>query len=460
MSALIFAIAAGLLVYSQTDAFAWDEGFHLLAAQLIFRGKRPYLDFFFPQAALNAYWNAFWMRIFGDTWRVAHAVAALSTVAAIGLAADYVRRRFPAPRSSVAAASATALGIALNIQVVEFGAIGQAYGLALLLTVAAFRASVASVARRGPWMSAAAGFLAAAAAGSTLLTAPVAPVLWLWTLVRNREGNRWTKAAAMVAGGAAAAAPLAVLLAKSPQKVLFDMVKFHLLYRQVAWPDALPHDAGVLFAWLDSSQALILGGLALLGLLVARRQEHRSELYLCGWLSLAISVHLATAHPTFERYFVFIVPFLCILATFGACFWPQKGAVLLIFVLLTGGNLAKRLIEDHDGWRWSTMERMAAEVDRVTPKGAPLYAEEHVYFITRRPPPAGMESGDSHKLEFPAPEAAALGILPKQVIEARIKAREFTTVQMCSDKQIERLGLATLYKDSVEVEDCRIFFGR
>ena len=229
MSGLIFAIAAGLLVYSQTDAFAWDEGFHLLAAQLIFRGKRPYLDFFFPQAALNAYWNAFWMRIFGDTWRVAHAVAALSTAAAIGLAADYVRRRFPDRRSSVAAASATALGIALNIQVVEFGAIGQAYGLALLLTVAAFRASVASVARRGPWMSAAAGFLAAAAAGSTLLTAPVAPVLWLWTLVRNREGNRWTKAAAMVAGGAAAAAPLAVLLAKSPQKVLFDIVKFHLL---------------------------------------------------------------------------------------------------------------------------------------------------------------------------------------------------------------------------------------
>ena len=50
----LFAI---LLVYSQTAAFAWDEGYHVLAAQLIARGKRPYLDFFFPQAPLNAYWS-------------------------------------------------------------------------------------------------------------------------------------------------------------------------------------------------------------------------------------------------------------------------------------------------------------------------------------------------------------------------------------------------------------------
>ncbi len=50
-----FALAAALLtaalaVYAQTLAFAWDEGFHLLAAQLIDAGKTPYLDFFFPQA--------------------------------------------------------------------------------------------------------------------------------------------------------------------------------------------------------------------------------------------------------------------------------------------------------------------------------------------------------------------------------------------------------------------------
>src|SRR5690349_445736 len=64
-------IAAALLVYSQTYAFAWDEGFHLLAAQLIAHGKRPYLDFLFAQTPLNAYWNAALMRLFGESWRIA-----------------------------------------------------------------------------------------------------------------------------------------------------------------------------------------------------------------------------------------------------------------------------------------------------------------------------------------------------------------------------------------------------
>ena len=63
-------VAAGLILYSQTYAFAWDEGFHLLAAQLIDAGKRPWLDFCFPQTPLNAYWNAGWMRVFGESWRV------------------------------------------------------------------------------------------------------------------------------------------------------------------------------------------------------------------------------------------------------------------------------------------------------------------------------------------------------------------------------------------------------
>ena len=74
---LFFLYSLGLLIYSQTMAFVWDEGFHLLAAQLINKGKIPYVDFCFPQTLLNAYWNAAWMRLFGQTWRVTHIAAAL-----------------------------------------------------------------------------------------------------------------------------------------------------------------------------------------------------------------------------------------------------------------------------------------------------------------------------------------------------------------------------------------------
>ncbi|MGA3040886.1 MAG: hypothetical protein ABSF54_08895, partial [Bryobacteraceae bacterium] len=60
---LVALAAAGLEVYAQLRAFAWDEGWHLLAAQNINRGKRPYLDFCYPQTPLNVYWNAGWMRV-------------------------------------------------------------------------------------------------------------------------------------------------------------------------------------------------------------------------------------------------------------------------------------------------------------------------------------------------------------------------------------------------------------
>src|SRR5229473_4120775 len=87
---VVAAIQALLMIYSLARAFSADEGFHLLAAQLIKRGQKPYLDFCFPQTPLNAYWNAAWMRVFGQSWHVAHAVQALLTIGAVLLTGDYV----------------------------------------------------------------------------------------------------------------------------------------------------------------------------------------------------------------------------------------------------------------------------------------------------------------------------------------------------------------------------------
>src|ERR1700736_2154382 len=91
-------LTAFLIVYARRRAFAWDEGFHLLTAQLINAGKRPYIDWVFSQPPLNAYWNALWMRIFGESWRVVHAVAGLCTAGAVFLMARFTLVRFPVPR--------------------------------------------------------------------------------------------------------------------------------------------------------------------------------------------------------------------------------------------------------------------------------------------------------------------------------------------------------------------------
>jgi hypothetical protein len=467
-------LAAGLLIYSQTKALAWDEGFHLLAAQLIKAGKRPYLDFCFPQTPLNAYWNAGWMRIFGDSWRLVHALAALLTAGSILLAADFVFVRFRVSGWRLAAALTVALVIGLNVMVVEFGTVGQAYGMCLFLIVAAFRVSILAVDRHGALWAALAGLLAAAAAGSSFLTAPAVPVLLLWILLYNRTGSRLGKFIAFVTGAMVAFVPVFWLFVEGPRQVMFNLFGYHLFYRSVGWEGATEQDLEVLTSWVDSTQALLLGLLAAAGVLftVKNGQDRRwrQELYLCCWLSVALALFISTAHPTFERYYLVMVPFLGILASVGLYeissrldtrsrpFWP----VVVLTVLLCLG-LGKSLYESRDDFAWRHLEDVARKVDQITPPHAPLLADEHIYFLTRRTPPAGVEFPDSQKLNLPAAVAASLHIVPRAELARRVQAGMFSTVETCTDEDDERykiLGLPQVYAQKAVVHDCNIFWDR
>jgi 4-amino-4-deoxy-L-arabinose transferase-like glycosyltransferase len=473
LCAFLVLITAGLVLYSQTYSFAWDEGFHLLAAQLIDAGKRPWLDFLFPQTPLNAYWNAGWMRLFGQSWRVSHAVAALVTAGAVLLTADFLFTRLPVARWRLAGALAGALLVGWNVEVVDFATTGQAYGMCLFLSVAAFRLSIAAVERKGAWLSASAGLLAGAAAASSLLTAAAAPVLLVWILLHNRAGRGPIKFAAFVFAAAVPFLPVLWLFAQAPRRVLFNVIEYQALFRRVNWGHPWRQDFTVLLSWIDSTQALLLGLLAVAGLLfIAKRSQwdraRRAEFYLCGWLALAIGVELFTAHPTFARYFLLIVPFLAIPAAAGLCaagslildperpMWP-----VLALGLLTFAALARSAYEDRDAFSWQKMEQLAAKTDQVTPASATLWADEPIYFLTRRSPPPGMEFAYSHKLNLPDAEAASLRILSNAALKRQVASGVFSTVETCEEAEtIESLNLPRLYAHKAEVADCAVFWDK
>ncbi|MGI9073122.1 MAG: hypothetical protein ACR2JB_17850 [Bryobacteraceae bacterium] len=452
-------------------AFSLDEGFHLLTAQLINRGKTPYLDFCFPQPPLNAYWNAAWMRTFGESWRIPHVLAALLVGGAVMLAADFTFSRFAVPRWRFSCGLMTAFMFAVSVPVVQFGTV-QAYGMCLCLVVAAFRVSVLSVDRKGFLVPLSAGLLTGAAAASSLLTAPVAPVLLVWTLIYNRIGNRFTKSAAFLFGAAIPFLPVLRLFVKAPHVVFFNIVEYQLLYRRVHWQGATPHDIDVLTSWINSSQALLFGGLAIAGLAFIRsagdwEPRRRAEFFLSGWLALAFTAYLAVTHPTFERYFLLAVPFFAIPASAGVYaiasrlgnpdrpLWP---AVFVIALFCLG--LAKMLYDDRHSYKWRDYEEIAAKVDQVTPRTASLWADEVIYFLTRRPPPSGMEFSYSHKLELPASLAASLHIISQRDLDRSIKAGAFSTIATCADDdRIEQLGLERLYSHKADVSDCAVFWG-
>jgi hypothetical protein len=473
-TALMTAVAivlAVLLAYAETRAFSFDEGFHLMAARLIKEGKRPYLDFCFPQTPLNAYWNAFWLLLFGDSWRVIHAVSALLIAAAVFLAADLILKRFPATGWQLAAAVAVAFLFGLNGSVVIWGPIGQAYALCLFLTVASFRVCIIAVERASVLLAGAAGGLVSAAAASSLLTAPAIPVLFLWMIYYNRAGNRIHKAAAFIAGAAIPFLPVLWLFIKAPHQVWFNLVDYHLHYRSVHWEDAPQHDFEVLISWIDCSQALLLGLLAVAGLLFIRsaggwERNRRAEFYLSAWIALLMGVEIATAHPTFSWYFLVIVPFLAIPAAAGIYVvgarlykpdrprWP----VAVLTVLLALG-LAKTIYDDSDSLKWSTMQAMAKKVEQLAPRDGTLWANEHIFFLTHRPIPEGMEFQAGMKLDMPMSQAAPLHILPGPELARRVKSGAYSTIATCDDDKIEKLGLNSLYTNKEDIDSCFVFWG-
>jgi hypothetical protein len=464
-------IAAGLLVYSQTMAFVWDEGFHLVAAQLILGGKKPYIDFCFPQTPLNTYWNAFWMSIFGESWRVVHVFAALPTAAAMFLTADFVFARFRAPRWRLAGALAALFLVGLNTNVVEFAPVGQAYGMALFLSVAAFRMTLLAAQRTSVWAALGAGLFAGAAGGCSLLTAPLAPVLLIWLMVYNRLGYRWRKCGAFIGGVAIPFAPVVWLFVEAPRQVFFNVIQYQAIYRRVNWTGATTHDVDVLSAWLVSSQALLMGLLAVAGsAFVLKRwkseRERRAEFVLCIWLSLALTAYIATAHPTFERYFLFVVPFLSILAVLGLydissrLFGARMRWPAALFMTIVALALGRALFDDRDSTTWRDYQKIANKVAEVTLPGARLYADELVYFLLHRTPPSGMEFSYSHKLELPKAQEQLYHIISEKELAEQVKRGQFATVQSCNDDMIEKLGLDQVFPHKADVGDCTVYWGQ
>jgi hypothetical protein len=462
--------AAAFLLYAQTWAFTLDEGYHLLAAQLIGAGRTPYIDFCFPQTPLNAYWNAAWMRLLGGTWRAPHLLASLFTIAAVLLTADYVMRRFPVGGWRVAGAAAAALACGLNGPVWVYGPL-QAYGICLFGLAAAFRFAVRAVGRQQWLPAAASGFFAGMAAASSLLSAAAAPVLLCWILYYQRAGSRLKAFAAFALGIALPFAPVLWLFARGPRQAWFNIVRYHAVFRKLYWPDTTRHDLEILTAWIDNGQALLLGLLALGGLLYVVRQSGwpralKAEFYLCAWLAAALAVEVGRAHPTFSRYFLLTVPFLSILAvaglftlsqafTSGRPLWP-----VLVAVVLMALGLGRTLYDRREMDNWSNYQRVAAKIDQVTLPNEPIFALEPIYLLTHRTPPPGYELSYTHLVNLPPAEARLLHILNEAEVKRQIQSGMFATAYSCDEDDIANYGLKTRYKRSVEIEECTVFWDR
>lgn len=456
LGGVALAIAAALVVYSQTKAFGWDEGFHLIAAWLIDTGKQPYRDFLFAQTPLNAYWNALIMRFTGIGWRMPHVAAALETAAGAWLTADYVLRRLK-PGARLWIAIACALLLAANIQVVWFATIGQAYAICILMSAVAFRCAVAAVddanKARGWWWAVLAGAAAGAAAASSLLTAVLGPALFVWLVAQGG----WRRGVAYAAGALAGLSSVILALLQWRRQFIFDVLDYHVHYRQVDWDGWFTHDLQILTGFLDSVQGAMLLGLVVAGMFAARK---RRELMLCVWILAFSTAYLATTHPTFPQYFIVEIPFAAILAAAGLeeLFenYPRRWPVWLVAGLMIA-TLGRSIWDEWDDTAWSDLTPVAAAVDQAMGPNTRLYAGEQIYLLTGRIPPPGLEWSSGHKVDLPPVDACYFHVLPQAELDRQIKAGDFPLLETCEQDLDTRLNLDEVYASKKKIGDCFLF---
>lgn len=455
--------SAGLITYAVTRAFVWDEGFHLIAAQLILAGKRPYLDFCFPQTPLNAYWNAGWMALFGSNWRVPHIAAALLMSATLFLLAHWTVHAFRESAWRSTLASMAVLLLATNLTVLQFGPIAQAYAMCMFCSFAAFLL----VRNARPWRVALAGLLTGSAAASSLLSAAIAPVLAGWLLFRSRPGSRLRNTALYVFACAIPFVPVLWLFAQNPYQTFFNVVQYQALFRRINWGNANTHDADVLTAWMDSGSSLLALLLCIAGVALIRKLSGtlRDDLLLCLGIASASGLYISTAHPTFARYYIVAAPFFAVIACCGFLWTaerlfpganPRWPAIGLSFLLLLA--VGRFFYNERDASTWGQYESISAKVVATTPPHGSVFADEAVYFLLHWTPPPGMEFSYAHKLNLSPAEEAKLHIVSDKELLEQTKAGRFAVFETCNDDRIDQWHLDQLYQHRQDFDDCAVFW--
>lgn len=278
------------------------------------------------------------------------------------------------------------------------------------------------------------------------------------------------KAAAFALGAVPPFMPALWLLVQAPRQVWFNLVEYHLFYRRVGWPGATGNDIDVLSSWLQDTQWFVLIALAVAGWRYARKSHwdagRRAEFRLCLWLALAMGAQSATAHPTFEQYFVLLVPFLALLGCAGLYalttrldFSVRPRRVALILGVFLAVTLARAVYAERDDASWRGLAAAAQKLDAVAPHGAAVLAPEQIYLLTRREPPAGLESAFANKVDLGERRNALLHILPKAEEDRQIKAGRFAAAVVCDDDaRADAIDSMDVYQEQAKLGECTVFW--
>jgi 4-amino-4-deoxy-L-arabinose transferase-like glycosyltransferase len=405
------------------------------------------------------------MKIFGDTWRSSHMLAALMTGGSIILAVSFVFKRIPESEWRLNAALIAALLMSMNTVVIGFGTIGQPYGMCLFLITAAFQLAAKGVIQGQAALILWSGFCAGLAAASSLLSAPVFPILLLWTAWRSVIGRRLSFCVWWLLGGLISFLPLVCLASLAPYQTFFDIFEYHFFYRapNSSVTSVVADSFHRLSELLNAGQFMLLLVFSGLGLLfvLGRSQweaERKSEFYLCAWLVTGLGIFLISIPAPMYQYFVLLMPFLCILASVGIAAsaswlrspgrreWLVPGALLLFVAVLPWWFWQQRIRVT-----WPQVAEVARVVNQIIPQNEPILAEGTIYFAAKRIPLSGLENDFSQYLQLSPSEAANLHVVLRGDLYNWMAAGRFAAIVTCFATDGWIAGIQKVYSKRITI---------
>ncbi len=471
--ALVFALA---ILLSQWP-LAFGDTYHVLAAQMVAAGRKPYLDFFVQQVPLYPLICGAWMHFFGTSWQAANLLSGLLICGSAAIIARIASRIYAESEWGTKGSIMAVLLVGLNLRVAESGDDAQPYALCIFFCLSAWLAALDV--RPAAMRTFLTGLAAGAALNTSLLAAPFFLILMGWSVFQAAGSDRRRRLLWLVCGAAVASIPLAYLAILAPAQAWFGIVEFQLFYRTsglALQKNIASHNLHEILDWVCSIQGAVLVLLSAAGslFLFDRKADGFTRRSVGYAASIAViwALYLALVPLTWHMYFVLIVPYVSLLAAAGLgqlCAraglsqWASKifAGTICLYSLGLAIPLVAGVISGRPG-RWTPPEEAARIVNAETEANQPVYSDdESIYVAARRLPPRGLENSFGAALRLPADDYQRAGLAPPEINEERLRTGDFAAVVLTKAKdaaRIQAIRSGGLYSQSAETKNYVIFW--
>jgi hypothetical protein len=313
---VVLAFVVPIVLWRPMDG---DEGYYAMASKLVAHGKAPYADFWFQQAPLLPYVYGTVVRMLGTSWYVLRGTSALWTLLLGAAIAAYGLRRW---RSPVLAFLAVTLFITTPLAFEWFPTV-KTYALSTLLLFGAYVA--ADTSSRRSWV--AAGVLLGLAIDTRLLFATTVVVFALYA------GRHLL---AFAAGLLAGLLPLVVFFVGGPARFVNDAVASQTMRSHSSLDANLTQKIHSLGGVLAEPHVLALSVAAFAIVLSSVHVHRRIPMVVAIAFTLVVTNVIPT--PSYQQYFVTVIPFLVIAAVDLVAQWHLSSSsvagIALVAVLV------------------------------------------------------------------------------------------------------------------------------